>query len=265
MKSASNRQVPGIAPSKTNTQAPAQCLAPAGTVGSACPSLREWLIVFVKAPVPGRVKTRLLELMSPEQACELYRCLVQDTLVAARAVADVRLVVAYAADEAAPDLSWLGAAYPMLAQQGATLGARLARAFDEAFASGAARVAIIGSDAPELSAAWISQAFEALAMHDVVLGPTADGGYHLIALTRRHPELFVGMPWSTPRLLKRTMVQAKSSQLRVHLLEPIDDLDTPDDVWRYRSRARERRGLSATARYVRSFEPEITPRRARAS
>ena len=220
-----------------------------------------WLVVFVKAPVPGRVKTRLLEVFSIDQACELYRCLVQDTLAVARTVPGVRLVIAYAADPTSPNLSWVSGGGVMMAQHGATLGDRLAHAFEEAFAAGAARVAIIGSDAPDLSAAWITQAFEALAGHDVVLGPTTDGGYHLIGLTRAHPELFVGMPWSTPRLLQRTIVQAKASQLRLHLLEPIDDLDTPDDAQRYRSQARARHGTSATARYLRSFEPPRNPRR----
>lgn len=230
--------------------------------GSQAPPPNWWLVVFVKAPVPGRVKTRLLDVFSTDQACALYRCLVQDTLAVARTVPGVRLVIAYAADAMYPNLSWLEGGDAMMIQKGATLGERLAHAFAEAFAAGAARVAIIGSDAPELSADWITQAFEALGSHDVVVGPTTDGGYHLIAMTRPHPEVFVGMPWSTPRLLARTIVQVKASQLRLHQLEPIEDLDTPDDAQRYRERARAQRGTSATARYLRSFEPPLNPRRA---
>ena len=191
-----------------------------------------WALVFVKAPSPGLVKTRLLSALSGEEAAALYRTLVRDTLEALAAVPNLHCVVAYAPDPAFPDLAWLGE-YPMVRQEGGTLGARLQHAFAWAFAQGAARVLAIGSDAPALSPEWLRGACEALARVDVVIGPTRDGGYQLIGLRRPHPELFTDMPWSTPHLCARTRERAARLGLRAHCLEPVEDVDTPDDLRRY--------------------------------
>ncbi|MBI3088170.1 MAG: TIGR04282 family arsenosugar biosynthesis glycosyltransferase [Candidatus Omnitrophica bacterium] len=191
-----------------------------------------WALVFVKAPSPGLVKTRLLSVLSAEEAAALYRTLVRDTLEALAAVPNLHRVVAYAADPAFPDLTWLGA-YPMVRQEGETLGARLQHAFAWAFAQGAARVIAVGSDAPALSPDWLREACEALARVDVVLGPTRDGGYQLIGLRRLSPELFADMPWSTSALCDRTLERAACLGLRARCLAPVEDLDTPDDLRRY--------------------------------
>ena len=135
------------------------------------------LLIFVKAPTPGRVKTRCRPFLSPSQAAELYRCLVRDTLrVVSELGSAVRPVVAYAADESFPDLRWLDADVPTVLQEGASLGERLARAFDHAFAQGPMPVLALGSDAPELTVDWIREAVGASSRHEVVVGPTRDGG-----------------------------------------------------------------------------------------
>jgi len=258
----------------------------------------KWLIVFVKAPVPGQVKTRLLSLLSDEEACQLYRCLVLDTLEAVKLLRNVRVVVAYAADPAFPDLAWLNHDCTMFLQQGETLGERLIHAFEWAFAqpaphqfvgtkirrgdvrtddpkirrrsgvqaigAGQARsVVALGSDAPDLSTQWVRQAFHGLVHCDVVVGPTVDGGYQLIGLVKPHPELFVDMPWSSSRLFNQTLDRLKRLRLSVHVLSPIADLDTPDDLHRYEAQRRfhhhtpacqDDRGAGRhTARFLRNF------------
>ena len=192
-----------------------------------------WLLVFVKAPSPGAVKTRLLPAWSPADAAGLYQALVRDTLEAVRPLREVRVVVAYAPDAGFPDLGWVDGSWPLVPQEGRTLGERLTHGFAWAFRQGARRVAALGSDAPELSGAWVRQAFRELQHADVVVGPTRDGGYHLIGLSRPQPALFAGMPWSSPRLLARTLEQVARLGLRLRTLPPIADLDTPDDVRRY--------------------------------
>jgi len=214
------------------------------------------LIVFVKAPTPGAVKTRLRPMLSTAQASELYRCLVRDTLDVARSLRGVEVAVAYAADARHSDLAWLDPAQPMRLQAGRSLGERLARAFRQAFADGARRVVVVGSDAPDLTTPWLRQAFRALARCDVVLGPTQDGGYQLIGLRRPMPSLFASMPWSTPRLLDRTLERLRRLRLDVRLLESIADLDTPADLHRYLTHANLRRRNTHTARYLRSFPKE---------
>ena len=193
------------------------------------------LLVFVKAPSPGRVKTRLLPAFSPEQAASVYRCLVSHTMAVVTRLQEIQIVVAYAPDARFPDVAWLHPQPRMMIQQGQTLGDRLVHAFDWAFARGDRRVVALGSDAPDLSTDWIQDAFVAMTRNDVVLGRATDGGYHLIGLTRPQPELFVDIPWSSPRVLARTREHIDRLHLRVHQLEPIADVDTPQDAQRYLS------------------------------
>lgn len=193
------------------------------------------VMVFVKAPSPGQVKTRLLPALSPEEAAALYRCLVDGTLDVVTRLQGIQVVVAYAPDARFPDLAWLGPSLTMIVQHGPTLGDRLVHAFEWAFAQGARRVIALGSDAPDLSTAWVQEALDALTRNDVVIGPTTDGGYHLIGLTCPRPELFVDMPWSSPEVLATTRERIGRLRLRVHQLAPVSDVDTPQDMQRYLS------------------------------
>ncbi len=207
----------------------------------------------MKAPTPGRVKTRLLRCLSPEEASQLYQRLVRDTLRVATRLSGIHVVVAYAADAQYPTLRWISRPYATIPQRGRDLGERLSRAFAWAFAHGARRVVVMGSDAPDLSARWIRQAFRALAAHDVVVGPTLDGGYHLIGLNEPRPAYFRHIPWSTARVCSTTLARIARRGDRVFCLTPIFDLDIPRDLKRYARQlhadpARLRRSL--TARYL---------------
>ena len=213
---------------------------------------RPVLLVFVKAPTPGRAKTRCVPFLTPDQATQLYGALVRDTLRVISELRQMQPIITYAADERFPDLRWLDTELPMMAQRGATLGDRLIRAFDEAFSHGAPSVLALGSDAPELSSGWLGQALEALRRHDLVVGPTRDGGYHLIGLTRPQPTLFRDMPWSQPQLLTATLAEAARLGLSVQRLAPIEDLDTPEDLKRYLASAG-RTSMSAAAQCLRAL------------
>jgi rSAM/selenodomain-associated transferase 1 len=109
------------------------------------------------------------------------------------------------------------------------LGLRLHRAFDAAFASGSRRVAVIGSDCPLVTPPDIITAWQALDTHDLVLGPARDGGYWLIALRQPQPELFTGIPWSSPSVLQSTLSAATSANLNTFLLRELSDIDLERD------------------------------------
>src|SRR5262249_24760372 len=111
------------------------------------------------------------------------------------------------------------------------LGERLSRAFRDAFASGARRVVVIGSDCPDVTPADIHAAWAALEAHDVVLGPAIDGGYWLIGLQALHEPLFRGVRWSTSTVLTQTLALCHQQGLRVHRLRELSDVDTEED-WR---------------------------------
>jgi rSAM/selenodomain-associated transferase 1 len=117
-----------------------------------------------------------------------------------------------------------------MAQSGHDLGARMADAFARAFARGARRVAIVGTDVPGVSRATVREALSALEVADVVMGPADDGGYYLIGLRAPWPGLFAGIEWSTPSVREQTLARAAAAGLSVRELARLRDVDTLEDV-----------------------------------
>jgi uncharacterized protein len=193
------------------------------------------LIIFAKRPVPGRVKTRLSPTLSPEQAAELYRCMLEDILAKTATLAGVDKRVFYEPDEdAAAFFSGIAAGMTCTPQKGNGLGERMANAFGELLAEGYGRVAIIGTDLPDLPLACVEDAFLQLESGgvDAVFGPTEDGGYYLLAMGELHGELFRDVPWSTGEVLAKSLERANAAGVGVALLPVWHDVDTIDDLHR---------------------------------
>ncbi len=161
----------------------------------------------------------------------------------------IALEIWYAGEEGdrAQMQQWLGAKWNYQAQGTGDLGDRMARAFQAAFASGVEQVVIIGSDCPQLDADRLSQAFRSLQAHDLVLGEATDGGYYLIGLWQFVAELFVSIDWSTERVLQQTLEIAKRLSLSIAILEPLTDIDRPEDlpIWEAVRQEAEQSRLSA--------------------
>ncbi|PAW81996.1 MAG: hypothetical protein B9S33_15740 [Pedosphaera sp. Tous-C6FEB] len=194
------------------------------------------LIVFVKAPRPGTVKTRLAEAIGAEAACAAYRRLTDALLTQLAPLPTVELCFT-PADGAAEVDPWLRGDWSAIPQAEGDLGARLEAAFAEHFLSDAERVVIIGSDCPEVTPTDIEDAWLALEGHDLVLGPALDGGYWLIGLRAARPALFTDMPWSTDRVFGETMRRAREGDLRVAVLRELSDVDTVADWERWARRS----------------------------
>lgn len=192
---------------------------------------QDLLIVFVKAPHPGRVKTRFFPALGPEDAACLYRALAEEEVRRTRPEpGDYERLFFFSPADAGGAISAWFPGEMALAQRGVDLGAKMAAAFGEAFRRGARRVAIIGTDVPWVSRDLVLEALRSLDQHDVVLGPSHDGGYYLLAVDRPRPELFAGIAWSTPQVLPATLARAQALGLSVHLLEQLTDIDTLEDV-----------------------------------
>lgn len=189
------------------------------------------LLVFVKHPQPGAAKTRLIPALGPENAADLYRVLAEEEVRRTRPHGrEYRRLFFFAPEEARTEVaSWI-TGETLLPQEGDDLGARMSAAFASAFASGARRVAVIGTDLPWVSREIVLEAFASLDDHDVVIGPAQDGGYYLLALSRHRPALFDGIAWSTPAVLSATAERAGALGLTVRLLEPLRDIDTIEDL-----------------------------------
>ena len=186
------------------------------------------LVIFVKAPRPGLVKTRLARSIGANEACAAYRTLMETLLRNMEKMPGVEL--RFTPDDAAPEIQgWLRKGWKSRPQGPGDLGERLQRAFAEAFAEGAKTVVLIGSDCPAITREDIHTASSKLKEHDLILGPAVDGGYWLIGLRSPQPELFKGMPWSTDMVLGETLRRARAMNLSVDLLRILADIDTKRD------------------------------------
>lgn len=190
------------------------------------------VLLMVRLPVLGRVKTRLASAIGNKHALELYRCFVHDTLGTLDSLT-ASLMVCFTPAEGRTDMvRWLGKERTYLAQQGKDLGERMHAAFTQAFARGYDRVLLVGSDIPDLSAPILEQGFAALMEHDACLAPARDGGYYCIGFTRTGycSDVFHNMVWSRANVFARTCRRLKRSGTSLHLLPMAHDVDTLHDL-----------------------------------
>lgn len=192
---------------------------------------RSRIQIFAKAPIPGMAKSRLIPALGAEHAARLQARFIRHTLATTtQSPFSSELWCTpdphHPAFTAARD-DFSVALFP---QQGADLGARMHYALADGVSRGGP-VVLIGTDCPALSAQELHEAFAALTNgHDVVLGPSADGGYYLIGLKRPQPQLFSAMHWSTPEVLEETRRRLRSSGLHWHELRVLHDIDLPADL-----------------------------------
>ena len=197
----------------------------------------ERLIVFVRLPEKGRVKTRLARKIGDDDAAAFYGACVSDILATARKAGYPPLVCFHPPDAREDVAAWLGDDITCLPQAGADLGQRMFSALAQAL-SGCARAVLIGSDFPDIPSVLLKEAFEGLRTRDVVIGPAADGGYYLIGF--RPATLidapFSGVEWGAPGVFDATIAALKRHGLGVHVLPVWRDIDVYDDLLAFRER-----------------------------
>ena len=191
------------------------------------------LLIFARAPLPGETKTRLIPALGAEEAAELYRCFLLDAFTQARTVLAESVVFA-AAPEHVPMLSALREEISLpaevMVQSGRDLGERMLNAFRKVFHLGYRSAVIVGTDVPSLPWQRVAEALSLAPERDVVLGPCLDGGYYLVGMHAVIPRLFEEVTWGTRTVLVDTLRRARRLKLKVSLLEPWYDVDTPHDV-----------------------------------
>lgn len=191
------------------------------------------LVIFARAPEPGRVKTRLEGLLDPAEAAELHAAMVEDVARRAWEAAAGHASVSLAWSERRDPLPMeLPSGLPLELQPGGDLGERMALTIQEKLRGGARAVAILGSDAPTLPADHIVSALKALDKADVVLGPARDGGYYLIGMSHLHLGLFRNLEWGSSEVLAVTRKRIQKAGLRCVETGEWWDVDTPEDVAR---------------------------------
>ncbi|MDT8347349.1 MAG: TIGR04282 family arsenosugar biosynthesis glycosyltransferase [Flavobacteriaceae bacterium] len=184
------------------------------------------LILFVRNPELGKVKTRLAKTAGDVAALKIYEELLRRTRAVALKVDAIRYV--FYSEEIQLNDAWTEDDFVKKVQSEGDLGMRMQQAFKTVFEEGARQAVIIGSDLPDLKAEDIETAFQSLAEYDVVLGPSEDGGYYLLGLNKLIPEIFMNKSWSTENVLSETLADLKEKSIL--LLDEKNDIDCVEDV-----------------------------------
>ena len=188
-------------------------------------------VLFAKEPVPGAVKTRLQSIMSARDAARLYEAMLLDCATALQATKAATKVIAFApvdAEDALRTLLTPIGVFEYVPQPNGDLGQRMEGLMQWAFARGAERVVIVGSDSPSLPAAYIDEGLALLREKEVVLGPSTDGGYYLVGRRKGESRIFRDVAWSTGMVLRQTLERLGKQSLGV--LPPWYDVDTPTEA-----------------------------------
>ena len=189
------------------------------------------VILLIKAPEPGRVKTRLATVVGSDMALSLYRQFVETTLARLEPFGPLR--IAYTPEDKKALLStWLPDGHELCAQRGEDLGKRMEHALSDAFSDGHTKAVIMGGDIPDLPVRLIHEAFQALETSDTVFVPVSDGGYCLVGARKGAllAPVFEGMRWSHPAVMAETVKRAKAHDISLRLLDGWHDIDSPDDL-----------------------------------
>lgn len=201
---------------------------------------RNALIVFLKNPARGRVKTRLAAGIGDEKALRIYSELLRITAQAVKNLDDASIFLYF--NEAPPgdasaekhqarvDTFQNGNDCTVAVQTGSDLGKRMLNAFEEVNKQGFEKICIIGTDCPDVSTGLLEEAFRVLDTRDLVIGPALDGGYYLLGMKQVHTRLFGDKNWSTPSVLESTLADAQKAGLSVTLLRKLRDVDDSDDL-----------------------------------
>ena len=190
------------------------------------------LVIMAKAPRAGRVKTRLAHSLPVEGVTELYRCLLDDTMALARSLSTVDAAILCPASDVEELAQLTQGSMNVVAQKGEGLVAGLTFVFAHFAATGRQRVIAFNSDSPHLPASILERAFETLNEHDLVVGPTEDGGYYLVGAKAPHPGLFDNDGMGTKNALEALLARARELQLSVGFTEPFYDIDVAGDLTR---------------------------------
>ncbi len=190
------------------------------------------LVIMAKAPRPGSVKTRLVPGLSPEAVTDFYCCLLDDTLALARSLSDVEVAIVCPPSDVDELALLAGDGVSIVAQKGEGLAAGLTSVFAHFAGDNPRRTIAFNSDSPHLPRSVLADAFETLAAHDVVVGPTHDGGYYLVGAKAYHRTLFANDGMGTSSALDRLLSRAQTLRLSVGFADPFYDIDVADDLSR---------------------------------
>jgi len=190
------------------------------------------LIIFVKYPEPGKVKTRMAEELGEKKAAEIYSLMAETVIGNVAHSESYQTAIFFDPPEKEDEIiKWIGdGSAVFFPQEGKALGDRMSNAFGRVCSDGARKAVIIGTDCVDVTSETVEEAFYLLVETDVVIGPADDGGYYLLGLNNHQPELFSDIIWSTGLVFDQTVQRIKEAGLSFTLLKTLTDIDTAADL-----------------------------------
>ncbi len=189
------------------------------------------IAIMARAPVPGNVKTRLIPPLNPDSAAKLYKAFLFDRLESVGTIKDADHFVAYTPSESKQIFKKIiPPNYSLIVQKGTDLGERLDNVSSFLIKKGYEKVVLIDSDSPSLPISFIIDGLGCLDNSDLVLGPCEDGGYYLIGMKERTPEIFFNIPWSSSEVTEITINIAKKIGKKISIIDEWYDIDTIEDL-----------------------------------
>ena len=190
------------------------------------------LIIFIKYPEPGKVKTRLAHDIGESEAARIYSVMAESIIEKTSDSSNYSTIIFYNPPEKEDEIKeWINKKeVQYMPQAGNILGDKISNAFEKVFSTGTDKAVIIGSDCIDVDKETISTAIKLLEHNDVILGPAEDGGYYLLGLNKYVPGIFQDIEWSTENVLKQTIERISENNLKFNLLKTLKDIDTVDDL-----------------------------------
>ncbi len=190
------------------------------------------LIIFIKHPEPGKVKTRLARDIGETKATRIYSYMAETIIDKTSDPINYITIIFYDPPGKVEEIkNWINKReVQYLPQTGSNLGDKISNAFEKVFTMGTNKAVIIGSDCIDVSKDIINEALSSLESTDVILGPAEDGGYYLLGLSKFVPEIFQDIEWSTENVLRQTIEKISENNLKFNLLKSLKDIDTVDDL-----------------------------------
>ncbi len=195
-------------------------------------TLKYCTLIFLRAPEPGKVKTRLSKVLHEDTVLKLYKNFATGIIKTIEQCSCSIRICYHPSDAQNKIIDWIGHAFYLIPQKGKDLGERMADAFDRAFSDGLEKVILIGTDCPDINIAIIEKAFKSLQKNNVVIGPAFDGGYYLIGFNSVSffRDIFHNIPWSTENVFQMTIETCNKKNYKIHILPELRDIDTYEDL-----------------------------------
>lgn len=193
------------------------------------------LILMTRIPIPGKTKTRLMDLLTGDECAGLHLAFLQDLMITFTELKDIDVFMTYTPEDSLYMIeNQIPDSMESFPQTGEDLGQKMYNAVNQILQKGYSKVVLIGSDIPDLSAKDIQKSFEILDGHNVVLGPTYDGGYYLVGMKTSHEKIFrIPKKWGGKSVLESTIDIGNEQNLTIGLSQKYRDIDTKEDLFEF--------------------------------